>query len=120
MQKPIDSLPLYVRNEVETVLDEFDAFKVARVMDFMDWKWATLAHPDMEVPLAAEIKQTARYLMAESYFAALRKENEGRGQISTGGLVARCMLLPRNEGDIMPRADFEISFEAESANSWTK
>jgi hypothetical protein len=118
MQKPINSLPLFVRNEVEKVLDEFDAFKVAKVMEFMDWKWATLGPEGMTVPPATEIKQTARYLMAESYFSAMRKENEGRGQVSTGGLVARCTLVPRTEDDIMPRADFDITFAAESAHSW--
>jgi hypothetical protein len=101
----LDTLPVHVRNKLESTLDWFDAEKAARVYEFLKWVWVSAeVNPD-GIPCAAEIRAQLRDLAAEAYQSA---EPGSEARVAAGGLCVTCF----KEGD---GADFSFDFVAVSA-----
>jgi hypothetical protein len=96
-------LPIKVRNKLEFKLDEFDANKVAKILEFLDWKWASAASGVAE---PSEVRSLARELLYDAYNGV--HDGEEQCTCFCGGLRAMCWSW----GD---GVEFTISFEAVSA-----
>ena len=110
MSEVINKLPIKIRNEIESILDRFDANKVNDIMEHLNWKWVNSTSPT-GVPVAFEIRQIGRYLLAQSYNGAAENP-DGLGYNATGGLIATCNW---NCGE----PTFELVFAAVKSESYT-
>ena len=74
---------------IEDILDEFDFHRVQKVMDFLDWQWATAVDG---VPSVGEMRRQARKLLE---FAHAHSDKPSYS-VATGGFEAACIM---EEGD---------------------
>lgn len=68
-----------IQDKINTIMDNFDFAKVARVMQCLKWTWAM--NDGNSVPIESEIRQKARKLLNMVY------ENQA-SSISGGGFTA--------------------------------
>lgn len=98
------TLPQNIHMAADYALDQIDWSRVQRVMEFLDWKWATNGG---HVPVQLELRERARMLCVDAYYGSLKEESEYF--ISTGGLLVRCDAAENW---------FRISFELEHGDSY--
>ena len=96
---------------IASILEDFDFEKVHKVMQMLDWKWATTFKKDdtgfqliATVPSVVQIKVQALELLSDAW--------DKKASMSTGGLVAKYGI---NE---MEEPSLTLSFELESAESY--
>lgn len=96
--------------DVDSIMYRFDFEKVAKVMKFLDWKWA--GSPDY--PTRNELKRTAA-LVLDICVENFIKDNFPRvgGLCSTGGLTATITVF----GDV-PELSLAFSIEEKSSYSF--
>ena len=97
------------KQEIESVIDEFDFETVKKVMDFLDWQWFDA---DDGVPRMGELRKKARYLLTEAASKVIiSKEIVAESNIATGGFRASAYRYDDdvNEGKIYLKLVFELS-----------
>ena len=72
---------------IETILDEFDFYKVERAMQALHWKWAG----SCGVPSIGEMRQQARRLLS---MVRDTPDKSANYSAATGGFKATCRLYP--------------------------
>jgi hypothetical protein len=93
-------------SDIEIILDEFDFGEVQKVMEFMDWKWAS----SDGVPTLGEMRRVARSLLKDVV------NNVGHRRhtyCATGGFWAECTQYP---GD--PKKYLKLSFQVTSWDNY--
>ncbi len=70
---------------IEGILDNFDFDKVRRVMEFLNWTWATLPEPDT-VPSTYQLIKSAKKRLEQAYEYAM--DNKRDGYSHSGGFKA--------------------------------
>ena len=76
---------------LDKLLNNFDFETVHNYMKMKNWEWYNSETRSMQVPSLHEIKETAAYVLRQSY-----KIN---GSVQTGGFVATCR--PTKTGKLM-------------------
>jgi hypothetical protein len=70
------------QEQIDEIMDNFDFNKVAKVMDFLDWKWFLNGY---RVPEESEIRKKVRQHLAEAFDCG---QGQGRKYtLCTGGFV---------------------------------
>lgn len=70
------------QEQIDEIMDNFDFNKVARVMEFLDWKWYL---KDCRVPVESEIRKEVRMNLSKAF-----DYGQGQGRkytMITGGFV---------------------------------
>ncbi|MCC8038588.1 MAG: hypothetical protein LIP02_10755 [Bacteroidales bacterium] len=101
-----------IQNLADKALEDFNCYKVRRVMKFLKWKWSVTDENGDEItrtPTEIEIYRSARRLLVE----AIR---DG-GHSSCGGLTAYAMHC--DDGTCFARITFNAE-ESEYDNEWDK
>lgn len=101
-----------IQNLADKVLEDFNCYKVRRVMKFLKWKWSVAEENGDEIdrtPTEIEIYREARQLLVR----AIRNG----GCSSCGGLTAYAMR--RDDGTCFARITFNAE-ESEYDNEWDK
>lgn len=70
---------------IDGILENFDFDKVKKVMDFLDWTWATLPEPN-SVPTHYQLINSARKKLEEVYDKSMEKKDDS--YYYSGGLKA--------------------------------
>lgn len=78
------------REDIETILDEFDFCKVEKVMQALDWKWV---QTNNAVPSIGDMRRMARELLGR---AVLDCGESTDWATSCGGFVAQVHQYPGN------------------------
>lgn len=101
------------RDVVEDVLDEFDFDKVHRVMDLLDWKWASsiINEEGNGVPSKSALRKHARESLMDAAKRAY-KEEEPYSSFS-GGFLVRAEWDSRTS-----KIYLRLSFEVESWDNY--
>jgi len=73
---------------IEEVLENFDFYKVRKVMKFIKMKWPD-GEGELKVPSIQELEEQARNLL-ESSIEQVFKDKENVGYASSGGFQAIC------------------------------
>ena len=68
---------------IDETLDRFDANKVAKVMELLEWTWV---NTEETYPQPHEIRKTARRLLEDAIEYTNTHEGYGRVKTGTGGL----------------------------------
>lgn len=93
----------FLEQRIESIMDYFDFAKVHKVMEFLDWKWATLDGAGMEIPDVGTLRKRSRELLRDAFGK--------RCTISTGGFTA--IYREGIENDI-PWVNLELHFAVET------
>jgi hypothetical protein len=72
-----------INEQIESILDEFDFYKVQKVMQALNWNWAT-SNVENGTPTISELRKTARHLLKDVADVTL-----GYSKIGTGGFYAQ-------------------------------
>ena len=75
------SMPPAIMKAADAAIDEVDWNKVQRVMEFLDWTWATT---EGCVPELVQLRQSARNLCASAYYQC--KESQDEIHTGSGGI----------------------------------
>jgi len=92
------------QEQIDEIMDNFDFNKVARVMDFLEWKWWI---KEYRVPTEPEIRKDVRSKLSKAY-----DYGEGRGlkyETKTGGFTYTYDPL---------YTELQLSFELDSWHSY--
>lgn len=68
---------------VDEIMDWFDFHRVARIMEALDWKWASA---EEGIPCEAELRKQARKLINEAWDSSEQRDSEIT--FGTGGFYA--------------------------------
>jgi len=96
------------QEKIDYLLNHFDFEQVHKVMNFLDWKWAT-SENDNAIPSMAELRQCARRLLTDA-FREGRKLNGVDSydySISTGGFKAS--VIKYEDGMVEGELSFELA-----------
>lgn len=92
---------------IEKVLDEFDFYRVKKVMDVLDWQWWDAAEG---VPSVSELRKKARSLLVQSF------DNYPTFRLKTGGFSVE------NRDEVLSLSfeleDWEEYYGSEERNNW--
>lgn len=97
------------QDKMDEILDEFDFAKMQRVMEFLDWKWATIGH----VPMQGDIRRAVREELRKLTIKNNAKQNKGaewEEEYFSGGLSIRHFGGIDDKG---PWENYECQFVAE-------
>jgi hypothetical protein len=68
-----------IEKRIQDIMDEFDFDKVHRVMEMLEWKWASAVESGDDIPTKPELRRFARNFLKE---CAERKESASTGGFS--------------------------------------
>lgn len=88
--------------EVETILDDFDFYKVQKTMQALNWTWASTG---AEVPDIGDLRRVARQLLNQVYVVL---DVQDEFSVATGGFKAEGRMFTRSNKKYL-RLDFIIS-----------
>ena len=88
--------------EVETILDDFDFYRVQKAMQALNWTWASTG---AEVPDIGDLRRVARQLLNQVYVAL---DVQDEFSVATGGFKAEGRMFTRSNKKYL-RLDFIIS-----------
>ena len=89
---PTAPLPRPAREQIGEVLDNFDFIKMARVMDFLDWRLpGGESAPD--APTADELRRHARLLLESVAAGRLDDLQSGPFEVENRGGVLRLLFV---------------------------
>lgn len=94
----------------DNIMDNFDFERVHRVMEALEWGWATGGNFDTVIPDTSDIRKTARKLMDE-VIEKYAKTGKEWYCVSTGGFDVELLV---NEDDGLP--DLTLKFVVEEWN----
>ena len=97
------------KNEIEDILDCFDFERVKKVMDFLEWKWASLN----DVPEIWDLRKCARNLLTIVCEGVMSKAKNNPDETAeyytaTGGFHAEATIYP-DESKVYLKIFFVIS-----------
>lgn len=92
------------QEQIDDIMDNFDFNRVARVMDFLDWKWSL---KEYRVPVEPEIRKQVRQHLSKAYD---RGQGQGRKYtLCTGGFA--CSYDPQY-------SELSLTFELDGWSSY--
>ena len=98
-----DTLSEVERKKIDYILRHFEFGKVYRVMEALDWRWATVKK-GMEVPSIEDMKAEAKRLLVDACFE--------KTTIATGGFKATYEATPGDpDGDEFIQLEFIVADE---------
>jgi hypothetical protein len=80
MMNDFYSMPPAIMKAADRAIDEMDWTKVHKVMEFLNWEWASTK----DVPEIWDLRHQARHLCAHCYYEC--KEDEDEYHTGTGGI----------------------------------
>lgn len=95
---------------INDAMDAFEAGKVAKVMDTLDWKWYNLESPPDEY----EIRQKARQLLEDCVERAYRRPNEDN-YLGSGGIETYAHYY-----DDIDAIELHVKFVITTGEAWSK
>ena len=98
-----------IRNEVEDILDEFDFYKVKKVMDFLEWKW----YGTDGVPTIGDLRKRARQLILTGIRELLENDNINEVSTGSGGIYAKV-----SDDKDHPKVYIELKFVISEWNNY--
>ena len=81
------------QDEIDIIMDNFDFYKIKKVMDILDWRWTSL-EGQSGVPLIAEMRSTSRRLLKKAIENT--KITSNKSIVATGGFVAEAHIEDEN------------------------
>ncbi len=95
--------------QIEEIIDNFDFFKIEKVMSYLNWTWYNFNYGKTYFPSITQLKDCARKLLDEAL--TLGVETKKDGFISTAGFKAEYLYKIKLLRLTFYIEDFELELE---------
>jgi len=109
--KYVDTIEDKHREIIDDALDWLDVSRIAKVMEFLDWRWYIANN---EVPDERDIRRQARRLLEEAMRSAYKNPDKPIVR-ATGGLEASAEWVSKKDG-----IDVRIQFVLSQGEAWSE
>ena len=112
--KDVIGLQRHLQNLIDDVMDNFNFYKVRKVMKQLNWRWGT---SENGIPEIYELKEAARRLLNECLYNMIM-HGEDSCNIATGGFHAKATNYKGHEESEDSSIGLHLAFEVEDWDAY--